>query len=169
MANNHWEHNLQVLITKFVRQHVAQPHYFFACDRSAQTKETYTFERNRGIRAGQPDTCLLVPGLPSLFVELKAPGKGESSLSDVQEWRRLEIRTAGHLWDWANSVCGFAATLHVFGVDLIGSWRLAAENSDAVLKGKMLTAELSKMPTEAIKQKYTRRKGDPRYAWKAST
>lgn len=168
MANNHWEWGLQTLITKWVRQHVAQPHYFFACDRSAQTKETYTFERHRGIRAGQPDTCLIVPHGPAIFVELKAPGKGVSSLSEAQKWRRDEIRSAGHSWEFANSVQSYAKVLQDFGVDLHGNWELAAENSDAVLRGKMEAAALEKMPTEAIKRKYTRRAGEPRYSWKAT-
>ena len=143
------EHNLQVMIKKFVTAHVPQPHYFSCSDRSKPTSMfSHAREKARGIVAGEPDTKLLVPGLPSIHIELKAPG---NKPTPKQEYIGDVITASGHKWGWCYNVFQYAQLLLAFGVPLIGRWEITADHYDSILAGsavkKTQAKRISKLPT----------------------
>lgn len=128
---NHPEANLQTKIKQWVLYHVQQPHFFEAVDRGKPAgKQTHLWQKRRGQIAGTPDVRLIVPGLPIITIELKAPGK-----YPTEQQRRVgaAIQQAGAVWGWASSVAGFAALLEKAGVPLQGRWELTAVHYDAML------------------------------------
>ena len=141
MVKTHPEHALQVRINRWVREHVAQPHFFTGIDRSAKTGQfTHVREKARGIVSGMSDTLLIVEGAV-ICVELKAPG---NKPTDRQQEVGDAINKAGGIWDWTASVMGYAEILEAAGVPLIGQWRLAAERGDAVLLAAQIKADENK-------------------------
>jgi len=150
------EHALQVLVTKAVRAHVPQPHRFFSIDRSQATGLfTHVREKARGLVAGTPDTVLLYPGLPAIFIELKA--KGRKVLPDSNQQKvGNDIRNAGHHWWWCDSVYDYLHTLQRFGVPLQGNWPVAAFNHDATLESAAIKREEAKTGTVS-KRRYARK------------
>ena len=112
----HPEHALQTLVCKLVREIVPQPCLFTSIDRSAkQSAFQHMREASRGILSGFPDCILLVPGMPVIAVELKAPG---SKPSERQRAVEEAILASGHHYAWADSVQGYVALLRGFGVPL---------------------------------------------------
>lgn len=133
------EHALQVQINKLVRAHVAHPHLFLSVDAAKRTHDLARVrEKARGVIAGTPDTLLIVPTLPLIAIELKAPG---NKPTDRQIQVGEAIRAAGHLWDWCDSAEGYFAILDGFRVPLIGAWSIAAQHADALLAGRAIRAE----------------------------
>ena len=83
------------------------------------------WEKQRGVKSGEPDTELLCPGLPAIKAELKAPGNFPT---DRQKEEGLAIEAAGHKWFWADTVEGYGAQLELLGVPLAPNWRLQAQH-----------------------------------------
>lgn len=138
------EHSLQVLVTKAVRAHVPAGHFFTGIDRAKPSgRFTHVREKARGIVAGVPDTMLLYPGLPAIFIELKAKG-GKVEAGSNQEKVGVAIRAAGGLWACCDSVYDYLHTLQHFGVPLQGNWMLAAFNHDATLEGAAIRRDEAK-------------------------
>ena len=128
------EHDLQVMIRKFVAEAVKGDHLFIAFDRSRkQSPMQHMFEKARGLLKGTPDTILLTPNLPAIWVEIKAPGKTVSSLSYEQHLMGDTIKRCGHVWFWANSVVGYGQQLKAAGVPLVPWWPELAEKRDGIL------------------------------------
>lgn len=135
------EHKLQVQIVKYARDCVACPHFFFAVDRSQKHGDLqHVFEAARGIRTGQPDTCLLWDGR-ALFVELKvAPNKP----SDAQIFVLGQIKAAGSGAEVAYSVTDYHNHCLAAGVPLRSTAELHAEHLD-----RLLEASRAKIKTPA--------------------
>lgn len=149
---NHPEHSLQILVHKWTRNHIANPHFFFGMDRSKVTSQfSHVREKSRGIVAGLPDTVLIVPGKPTICVELKAPG---GKPTDFQLLVRDKLLAAGAHWDWCDSVSGYAHILDFYGVRLEGLWKEFAEASDRTL---------AEARTKAKAARPAPKKRDPRY------
>lgn len=144
------ESALQVMIHKWVRECVPEPHWFFSTDRAkAAGPHTHLHEKNRGVRAGQPDTHLLVPGRSLIAIELKSPGNKPTALQfEVGE----RIKAAGGIWGWCDSVAGYCALLRSAGVPL--GWRAEfwAESHDATLAGAVIRREEGKTGTVSKKR-----------------
>ena len=136
------EHALQVKINQWVRECVPMPHFFCGIDRSKkQSALQHVREKARGLVAGTPDTILIVPGLPLMAVELKAPGRKPT---EAQYQVGEAIIRSGHHWDFADSVAGYMALLAGWGVALPPSAALNAEHKDAVLRSAAIRREESK-------------------------
>ena len=138
----HPEHSLQVALVKLVRVYVAQPHLFISVDaaKSASSMQRIR-EKARGVLSGTPDTLLVVPTLPLIAVELKAPGNRPT---DRQMQVGAAITAAGHHWGWADSCAEYFRLLSAWGVPVIGTWWLAAQDADARLASAAIRAEESK-------------------------
>lgn len=135
MSNAQPEHALQVMVNKFVREAVPQPHFFCGVDRSKATSRfTHAREKARGLIAGTPDTLLVCPGLPLIAVELKAPG---NTPTEQQEQVGADIQASGHVWGWCDTVTGYAAILRAAGVALHPRADIYAAGHDATLSNAM--------------------------------
>lgn len=166
MANIGPEHALQTMVNKWVRNHVAQPHFFTGIDRTKGTSMlTHVREKARGLVAGTPDTLLIVPNLPAITIELKAKGKKVAEDSQ-QDQVGKRIQASGGLWGWCDSVHGYAALLRAWDVPLIGAWEIAAEGHDATLLGAAIRREETK--TGKVSKARSPRKSGPRYVWKTN-
>lgn len=131
MSNAQPEHALQVMVNKFVREAVPQPHFFCGVDRSKATSRfTHAREKARGLIAGTPDTLLVCPGLPLIAVELKALG---NTPTEAQERVGADIQASGHIWGWCDTVTGYAAILRAAGVALRPHADMYAARHDATL------------------------------------
>lgn len=128
------EKQLQSAIVKFVKNCVTVPHLLLAFDRSENRRsasgDSHMWEAARGIKTGTPDTVLLVGGMPSLWVELKAGNKGPT---DAQLHVHALIRAASHKVTWCNSVEGYRKAMLVAGVPLIPAAAIVAADYDAKL------------------------------------
>jgi len=136
------EHRLQLRVVKFVATAVTAPHRFASHDRSRNSYGTagigrHFFEKQRGVKAGEPDTALTVGG-KTIHVELKAPG---GKLSENQSREGFAIQSAGGIWAWTDSVTGYGAILVENDVPLAVNWRIQAAHHDA-----MLAASAAKKP-----------------------
>jgi hypothetical protein len=135
----HPEHSLQTQILRFVKDCVECSWEFLAFDRSQNhSGRQHMWEAARGVKAGTPDTLLLVPGKPAIFCELKAPG---NKPTPVQDHIGHKIQEAGHDWFWADSVQSYRMGLMVRDVPLRGNACLVAEHRDALLLSARIKAE----------------------------
>jgi hypothetical protein len=91
---------------------------------------THTREKARGLIAGTPDTLLLIPGLPCILVELKAPGNAHTGR---QNEVGSAIALAGPSWNWCNSIRGYMDIIAALGVPLLDRAADLADKHDAVL------------------------------------
>jgi hypothetical protein len=150
----HPEHELQVMVTKFVRNCVPMPHFFCGIDRSQRHGEfEHVRQKARGLISGTPDTLLIVPGLPAIAIELKAPG---NKPTEAQLRVRDAIQAAGGIWGWCDTVFGYAAILLNAGVPMIGRWDIAAAGHDATLVGAAIRREEAKTGVVSKKRAYRR-------------
>jgi len=130
---------LQVKINQWSRECVAVPHFFTGIDRSKRSGQfTHVREKARGLVAGTPDTVLLVHGLPSIWVELKAPGNHPT---DQQYEVGSAIKHSGHVWDWCDTVEGYATILARRGVRLTTDAHSKAMHADALLAAAAIRRE----------------------------
>ena len=105
------EHRLQIAIKKWVRECVVTPHVFLAFDRTRKTSMLqHIAEAARGIRAGMPDTVLLLPDGKSIWVELKW---GKNTTSDRQDELHREMGAIGHPVTVCRSVDEYACLLEI--------------------------------------------------------
>ena len=144
--NSHPEHRLQTAVGKFVRGAVIVPHRFACFDRTENDPggKRHMWEAARFIKAGEPDTELLVKGFPAIRIELKA--KGGKEPTEAQKEQGRQITAAGHLWDWADSVAEYGECLVTFGVPLAPNWHIQAEHQDALILSGELKRKLPKKP-----------------------
>lgn len=136
------EHRLQFRVKKFVASAVTVPHRFAAHDRGQNSHGggpmgRHFWERQRGVKAGEPDTSLTVGGR-TIHVELKAPG---GKLSEAQAREGAAIQAAGGVWAVAHSVTEYGEVLAANAVPLASNWRIQAAHHDA-----MLSASAAKVP-----------------------
>ena len=142
MSNAQPEHALQVRINAWVREHVPHPHFFCGIDRAQKHGQwEHVRQKARGLVSGMADTILIMPALPPIAVELKAPG---NKPTERQTQVGTAIQNAGGIWGWCDSVAGYAAILRVAGVPLMMSADLAAQHSDAVLASAAIRREEGK-------------------------
>ncbi len=147
MRKSHPEANLQVMVNKFVREVVPEPHLFWSSDRHAKTsKTTFIHEKARGILPGTPDTFLLAPNLPLIAVELKAPGNRPEH-GGYQEQFRDRLRLVGAYWEWCDSVTGYGEILNAIGVVMDQRWRLIGAHHDATLSSAAIRRQEAKTGT----------------------
>lgn len=133
------EHLLQTHVGKFVRSAVTVPHFFECYDRSRDHSGTqHLWEANRHIKAGTPDTALVVDGRV-YRVELKAPG---NKPTEKQLERIEELKAAGACAGWAITVEGYAVMIFMWGIPLAPNWRIQAQHHDA-----LIASRLAKAPT----------------------
>lgn len=143
--NAHPEHALQVRIHSWVRECIIVPHVFMSFDRAKPHSQfQHAREAARGIRAGTPDTALLVGGVVH-WGELKAPG---GKPTEHQDALGREIIDAGGIWFWTNSVDGYRQHLISYGVPLSSSAAMLAARADAMLAA-LATKPVVKRPTRA--------------------
>ena len=133
------EHRLQLRVKKFVTSAVTAPHRFACHDRSQNSygggpMGRHFWERQRGIKAGEPDTELTVNGM-TIKVELKAPG---GKLSEAQIREGALIRAAGGIWGVAYSVTEYGNFLSEHHVPLALNWAIQAAHHDAMLEAAAL-------------------------------
>ena len=139
MSNAAPEHALQTLVNKWVRLHVPDPKFFCSIDRAQKHGQwEHVRQKARGLVSGMADTILIMPALPPIAVELKAPG---NKPTERQTQVGTAIQNAGGIWGWCDSVAGYAAILRVAGVPLMMSADLAAQHSDAVLASAAIRRE----------------------------
>ena len=127
-----WERaGLQPAVFRFAESQVLGEKLFFSVDRAAPVGNSHVVEALRGLKAGLPDTWLL---LPSRLVacELKVTGNPR----DEQEACGRAILALGHHWFWTQSVLGYGAELERIGVGLRRHWRVVAEDEDLRLKAR---------------------------------
>jgi hypothetical protein len=137
------EHNLQVQIRKWVEACVMPPKFFEAVDRGkAAGKATHLFQKRRGAVAGTPDTRLMIPGLPIITIELKAPNGRPPS----EQQRRVgaAIAEAGGIWGWTRTVGGYAALCEKAKVPLYGNYVWYAQHLDALLQSSAIKKKESR-------------------------
>lgn len=133
------EHLLQRKIKEFVRDAVDGPCQFMAFDSAKKaTPWARAREAARGIAKGTPDTSIKVPGLPTIWVELKAPGNKPSA--DQLEMA-VRLQAVGDLWFWCNSVQSYAEGLLRFGVRLRDNWLFQSQHHDAFVASCIARAE----------------------------
>jgi hypothetical protein len=157
----HPEHDLQVKINQWCREHVPQPHFFFAVDRRQKSaRMSHVREKARGHVSGTPDTVLLLPTFPAITIELKAKDKKPEPGGD-QEKVGAVIQTSGHLWGWCDSVAGYCALLRRFGVVLGPYAAVKAEHHDLVLAGAAIKREEAKTGVPSKKRTYKPRSAKP--------
>lgn len=136
------EHLRQKHVRLWVRENVPTPRVFVAFDRSKkQSQWQHMREKARGLRKGTADTCLQVLGLPAMWVEMKAPGKKPD---DDQRQFGADVVEAGALWDWTDSVVGYATIIRGWGVKLGPLAMLSAEDHDRQIAAMEIRAEESK-------------------------
>lgn len=133
------EHLLQTHVGKFVRSAVTVPHFFECYDRSKDHSGTqHLWEANRHIKAGTPDTALIVDGR-IYRVELKA---GKNHPTERQFQILEQIRDAGGRASWCNCVERYGEILFAWMVPLAPNWRIQAQHHDA-----LIASRLAKSPT----------------------
>jgi hypothetical protein len=129
---DHPERRLQIAVGKFVRSAVTAAHYFECYDRGMNDPDgrRHLWEATRHVKAGTPDTALIVAG--RVFrVELKSGTKKPTE----RQWDRIrEIQAAGAKAGWANSVERYGELLEAWQVPLAPNWRLQAQHLDARLE-----------------------------------
>lgn len=153
------EHALQVKLSQWTRENVPQPYFFTAIDRSRkQSAMQHVREKARGLVAGTPDCVLILPRLPAMWVELKAPG---GRPSEAQALVGAAIQTAGHKWGWCNSVVGYAEMLKRWGVPLSPIAILNAVHKDAILTSASIRREESKTGAPSKKRAFRPRAPKP--------
>lgn len=123
------EHKLQVAVKKWVRESVLAPHVFLAFDRTQKhSMLQHIAEKNRGVRAGTPDLCLLIGGA-AVWTELKAP---KGVVSDAQITLHQDMDRAGFVVSVVRSVREYADDLTARHVGLA---RGAVERADGLDRG----------------------------------
>jgi hypothetical protein len=133
------EHILQVALVRFVRDAVSAPHEFLAFDRSkAAGQFSHMREKARGVRAGTPDTLLLVEGKAPIFCELKAPGNKPTE-QQIDMGNRL--MAVGCWWSWVTSVSTYFEWIKSIGVELRANAEFLAMHADAGVRSKIAAAE----------------------------
>ena len=133
------EHRLQIAIKKWVRECVITPHVFLAFDRTRKTSAMqHIAEAARGVRAGTPDTVLLLPDGKSIWVELKW---GKNTTSDRQDELHGEMRAIGHPVVVCRSVDEYACLLDIHHVTLS---RLAMEIAAGLDRALIAAAPVKK-------------------------
>src|SRR5690349_17674822 len=97
----HREHILQRGVVSFCKRCIAVPHEFAAHDRAApKSTQDHVWQARRGIRAGWPDTELLLMGGMTFRVELKAP-KVKFDEESRQGDMLIRLNDLGHKASWA--------------------------------------------------------------------
>lgn len=133
------EHILQVALVRFVREAVAAPHQFLAFDRSkAAGQFSHMREKARGVRAGTPDTLLIVAGMPPIWAELKAPG---NKPTPEQIAMGDSLMALGCWWSWVTSVGTYYEWVRSIGVELRANAEFLAMHADAGVRSKIAAAE----------------------------
>jgi hypothetical protein len=137
----HPEHVLQTQIKAFVRESIEAPHSFQCFDRAANhSGRQHLWEKNRGIRAGQPDTLLLCDGR-AIYCELKAPG---NKPSDAQLEMGREIEWAGGVWFWADSVVAYYLGMVAWRIPMRANAGLIADHREALFQSYLLKGSVPK-------------------------
>src|SRR6185437_6434795 len=103
------------------------------------------WEKNRGIRTGQPDTLLIHDGR-AIYCELKAPG---NTPSDAQKEMGAEIEAAGGHWFWADSVVGYYVGLMAWRVPMRANAGLIADHREALFQSYLLKGKTPAKPRKA--------------------
>lgn len=148
----HPEQELQTKINQWCREHLPQPHFFFAIDR-AKASGAYSHVRQKaaGHVKGTPDTVLLIPGLPAIAIELKAKGE-KPEAGGAQEQVGAKIRECAHLWDWCDTVVGYCEIVAKFGVPVSNWARVRAAHHDGVLLAAAIRREEAKTGDPSVKR-----------------
>lgn len=103
------EAKLQTKIKKWAKEFLPPGSLFLGLDLARKASDySRISDAIRGVTGGTPDTVVLIPNYRSIWVELKWKG---NKPSERQVFRMEEIRRAGHLADWCNTVEGFAGIL----------------------------------------------------------
>lgn len=124
------EHKLQIQIKKWVRESVLSPHVFLAFDRTRKfSMLQHIAEKNRGIRSGTPDVCLLVEGA-AIWTELKAP---KGVISDAQSDLHQDMARAGFVVSVVRSVREYADDLLARHVGIARGALERADGADRLL------------------------------------
>lgn len=138
----HREHIRQKHAAMFVREAIAAPHLFLAFDRSAAGGQfSHMREKARGIKAGTPDTVLMVLGMPPLWAEWKADG---NKPTDDQTRMGDELNAIGHRWGWFTSVVAYHEWLATAGVPMHPNAAFLALHHDAAADTVIARAERKK-------------------------
>lgn len=133
------EHILQVALVRFVREAVAAPHQFLAFDRSkASGAFSHMREKARGVRAGTPDTLLIVENKPVIWCELKAPG---NKPTPEQIAMGDNLMALGCWWSWVTSVDAYFEWIRSIGVEMRANAEFLAMHADAGVRTKIEKAE----------------------------
>jgi hypothetical protein len=134
------EHILQVALVKWCREAIATPHTLLAFDRSrAFGQFSHMREKARGVRAGTPDTLLIVAGVPPVWAELKAPG---NKPTPEQEAMGDTLMRLGCYWSWVNTIGTYHAWLVSLGIRLHPNAETLATLADAGVLAKIGRAEI---------------------------
>ena len=117
---------------RFAESQILGPSLFFSVDRSPRDGDNHVVEALRGMKAGIPDTWLILP-TRIVACELKTRGRPESA----QEACGRLLLSLGHHWFWTRTVMGYGEELDRIGVGLCRHWRIVAEDADLRLRAKM--------------------------------
>ncbi len=96
------EASLQVTVVEHLRLTGVSGLCFFRIPNDAKRSAMAgLWEKRMGLLPGAADLCIIVPGKPVLFLELKAAGQKPTP---EQTAFAIAVRTAGHEWQWADSI-----------------------------------------------------------------
>jgi hypothetical protein len=131
---------LQVALVRWCREAIATPHTLLAFDRSrASGRFTHMREKARGVRAGTPDTLLIVAGVPPIWAELKAPG---NKPTPEQQAMADTLMRLGCYWSWVTDIGTYYAWMVALGIRLHPNAELLATLADAGVQSKIARAEI---------------------------
>tara|TARA_R110000868_G_scaffold137978_2_gene351709 strand:+ start:1063 stop:1587 length:525 start_codon:yes stop_codon:yes gene_type:complete len=134
------EHLLQVALVKWCREAIATPHTLLGFDRAkALGQFSHMREKARGVRAGTPDTLLIVAGVPPIWAELKAPGNRPTP---EQEAMGDTLMRLGCYWSWVTTIGTYHAWMVSLGIRLHPNAELLATMADASVQSKIARAEI---------------------------
>jgi len=134
------EHILQVALVRWCREAIATPHTLLGFDRSkAFGQFSHMREKARGVKAGTPDTLLIVYGVPPIWCELKAPG---NKPTPEQEAMGDTLMRLGCYWSWATSIGQYYAWMVSLGIRMHPNAETLATLADAGVQSKIGKAEI---------------------------
>lgn len=120
---NQREHILQAFAVKFLRAAIEGDYIFLSFDRSkppGRSREAQlgamARQKARGIQAGTPDSVLLVPNMPPMWIEWKAV-KQRPTPQQTAMGNDLQCKI-GHHWGWYDNITDAYAWLHDLGVPM---------------------------------------------------
>lgn len=142
----------------FARDAILDEHEFFGFEAARKSSVIqWGKEKAKGVRKSTPDTLTRVQGLPPIWVEFKTPG---AKPRDDQYAMGERLILLGDIWDWCDTIAGYAAVLSKWGVSLRPNAEFLALHHQAGVDSLIAKAEAKRGDPP---KSYTPKKAGPRY------